>query len=25
VFDIVMAGAEAWAARTEWSPGPSDA
>jgi len=25
VFDIVMAGAEAWAARTGWSPSPSDA
>jgi GrpB-like predicted nucleotidyltransferase (UPF0157 family) len=25
VFDIVMAGAEAWAARTGWVPGPSDA
>jgi GrpB-like predicted nucleotidyltransferase (UPF0157 family) len=25
VFDIVMAGAEAWAARTDWAPGPSDA
>jgi GrpB-like predicted nucleotidyltransferase (UPF0157 family) len=24
VFDIVMAGAEAWAARTVWAPGPSD-
>ena len=25
VFDILMAGAEAWAARTGWQPGPSDA
>jgi hypothetical protein len=25
MFDIVMAGAEAWAARTGWAPGPSDA
>jgi GrpB-like predicted nucleotidyltransferase (UPF0157 family) len=24
VFDIVMAGAEAWAARTGWAPGPGD-
>ena len=25
VCDIIMAGAEAWAAQTGWSPGPSDA
>jgi GrpB-like predicted nucleotidyltransferase (UPF0157 family) len=25
VFDIIMTGAEAWAAATTWSPGPSDA
>ena len=25
VFDILMAGAEAWAARTSWRPGPCDA
>src|SRR2546426_656932 len=25
VFDIVMAGAEAWAVAAKWAPGPSDA
>ena len=25
VFDIIMAGAEEWASRTEWKPGPSNA
>jgi GrpB-like predicted nucleotidyltransferase (UPF0157 family) len=25
VFDIIMAGAEAWAAATHWEPGPTDA
>jgi GrpB-like predicted nucleotidyltransferase (UPF0157 family) len=25
VFDIIMAGAEAWAAATGWEPGPTDA
>jgi GrpB-like predicted nucleotidyltransferase (UPF0157 family) len=25
VFDIIMAGAEAWAAATNWEPGPTDA
>jgi len=24
VFDIIMAGAEAWAETTAWKPGPSD-
>jgi GrpB-like predicted nucleotidyltransferase (UPF0157 family) len=25
VFDIIMDGAEAWAAKSSWTPGPSDA
>jgi hypothetical protein len=24
VCDIIMAGAESWAAATQWGPGPSD-